>query len=493
MKLTLREVPEESLASRVSAWIHEPYRRIGMMTSLSGSELALLMLDPESNAAELWISAVKDGEYSSLTPRVPQLHWQERLIWDMFGILPDAHPRLKHVRLHEPYGQLSPPLNRLGAVTPSNGCRYDFMEVAGVGVYEIPVGPIHAGIIEPGHFRFSCLGEVIANLEIRLGYVHRGIESRLTVVPWQRARFIVESVASDCSAAYGLAHAQAIESLLGIDISAFENGIRALSLEIERVAMHICDLGGIAGDVGFLPIASAFGRLRGDALRLGELLSGTRLQRFFIRPGGGSRKNADGLVELLRLSRKLGQDLRPVTDMLMDNSVALERMKGVGKVTSSLARDFGMVGVAGRASGINYDVRDSFPSPATEYYNCVPRVHADGDVFARVMIRVEEAHASLKMIDALCQQLPSADSETVIALPEFLPPDEFAMSIVESHRGELLHLVATDAMGRISRYAIKDPSVNNWTGLAIAARDNLVADFPLCNKSFSLSYSGHDL
>jgi Ni,Fe-hydrogenase III large subunit len=330
------------------------------------------------------------------------------------------------------------------------------------------------------------------NLEIRLGYVHRGVEKRLTEVPWKKARFTAEAAASDMVSANALAHAVAIESILSVTVPARAQVLRTVSLELERIAMHIIDLGGLAGDIGFLAISSSMARLRGDALRLGELLAGTRFQRGYICPGGVIQDTSDKiLTEIKKRARKLRWDLELVVRYFFQNQSLCERMQRVGVVSPALARDFGLVGIGGRGSGVKYDARMHFPHGV--YPEITPRIaeEIDGDVHSRAKIRISELQNSLYLIGRLLDSVPAG--AYCALLPDTLPANEIGLGIVEAHRGELIHLIFTDESGKIVRYAIKDPSLNNWTGLAIAVRNNLVADFPLCNKSFSLSYSGHDL
>jgi Ni,Fe-hydrogenase III large subunit len=385
---------------------------------------------------------------------------------------------------------MPPPLAT--SAKPPDDHSYHFLQVEGEGLYEIPVGPIHAGIIEPGHFRFSCFGEVIVNLEIRLGYVHRGIEKQLASVAWQDSRFIVEAAASDMAVANALANASALESLLDVEVPERAAQLRTAALEVERVAMHLSDLSGLAGDIGFLAISSSLGRMRGSALRLADLLSGNRFMRSYVRPGGVGRDlTLTAATEMLCIIGEIEKESRQVLEMYLDNQVAIDRMDGVGVVSHSLAEEFGLVGVAARASGHDYDCRKYWSHGIYPEDNFATKVEHTGDVLARARIRIHELFASLTLLKALLANLSSGNC--CVEVGENLPSNSTSIGIVESHRGELLHLIITDETGNVRRYCIKDPSVNNWTGLAIAVRNNLVADFPLCNKSFSLSYSGHDL
>lgn len=466
--------------------------RLGLITSIDGRQLLTVLLKPESKQIQCYQTEVEGDQYNSMTPVIPQAHWFERTTLDMFGLLPQGHPRLKHTHLHEPYASTLPPLAR--HTKQLVGRPYEFLNVEGEGVYEIPVGPIHAGIIEPGHFRFSCYGEVIANLEIQLGYVHRGVEKRLTEVPLAKARFVAEAAASDMAVANACAHSVAVEAFFEIEIPHSALLLRTAAAEIERVAMHLCDLGGIAGDIGFLAVSSSMARLRGLALRLAELVGGNRFLRGYVCPGGVSRPwQKSSLAEMKQVLQALTRQLQPVLDIFLSNQVAIDRMEGVGKVAPKLAAEFGLVGVGARACGVAYDCRKSWRYATFPSRDFALVTEQSGDVFARVNVRIGELAVSLQMLRDVFDEIASSAGPCWVPLPQILPPDSTSIGIVESHRGELIHLIVTDDKGSIKRYCIKDPGVNNWTGLAIAVRNNLVADFPLCNKSFSLSYSGHDL
>lgn len=464
---------------------------------LAGGGLALevLLLDTINGDATVLSARIPDGvsEYPSLTPYVPAAHWAERQIGDFFGLKAEGHPRWKSLILHEAWpADLTPLRDDSSGRSERVLDSYEFMEVQGEGVHEIPVGPIHAGIIEPGHFRFSCLGEIITNLEIRLGYQHRGVERRLTEVPWQHARYLAESAASDATIGNALAHAVAIEQILDVTPPPRAQFLRTIALEIERLANHLGDFGGLSGDIGYSVGAAVFARLRGAALGLGELLAGTRLQRCFVLPGGVARDLDDSRrSELAQALAELAGKIEQSVPLVLENPAVIERMERTGRLSPSLAREFGIVGPAGRASGSGYDARTAFPQGVFPEQDFVPARRETGDVLARAQVRGDEITTSLSLLTQLLETLPASPVTTEIA--DSLSPNRIGVGVVEAWRGELIHWVTTDDEGRIRRYAIKDPSFNNWTGLAIAVRGNLVADFPLCNKSFNLSYSGNDL
>lgn len=490
MKIELQHLELDERTSSIKSQLGAG-NRLAAITSIDGSQLITLLVSPEKHHIQCFETPITGDNYHSITPSVPQAHWFERTIWDMFGLMPEGHPRLKHTHLHEPFAFVPPPLAKLERT--ANDRKYTFLDVEGEGIYEIPVGPIHAGIIEPGHFRFSCSGEIILNLEIRLGYLHRGVEKRMTEVPIAKTRFLAEATASDMAVANALANATVLESLAEIDVPASMSLLRNAALEVERIAMHIADLGGLAGDVGFLAISSSMARLRGIALRLGELLGGNRFMRAYVCPGGVTRvPSKEALSEFKETAADLRKKLEPVFDFFFDNQVLADRMDKVGKVSQRLALDFGIVGVGARASGVNYDCRQfysdgKFPAEKFELVT-----EPNGDVFSRAKVRIREIKSSLNLLELLVEDINCSTLKIPPAL-KTLPKNAVAVGITEAHRGELIHLLFTDSNGAIKRYCIKDPSVNNWTALAIAVRNNLVADFPICNKSFALSYSGHDL
>ncbi len=495
MKLERQQTPFHELHDILDhALSKSSDKRVGLLTSITGGEIATLLLSPKDGTAELMVTAVENNKYSSFSTHHAQFHWFERALFDFFGIVPEGHPRFKHLLLHDQYAQDFFPLRKIDLPTDFRNAlprRYEFLEVKGEGVYELPVGPIHAGVIEPGHFRFSCFGETIVNLEIRLGWVHRGVEKRLTEVPWQKAHFVAEAAASDTALANAFAHAIAIESILDLEITERAQYLRTIALEIERLAVHIIDVGGIGTDIGLLGISSAMGRLRGKALALADLISGSRFLRGFIFPGGVRPVSERKLSEIKAGVIALKKDLTPVIQMLSDNQMATERMKDIGKLSKSLAAEFGMVGIIGKACGIDCDTRRQFQQGKYPELAPEPSIEIGGDILARTAVRVGEIWSSLKTIETLVDNCPHGEEK--VTVPEMLPANATGLGIVEATRGELIHLIFTDEDGKICRYAIKDPSFDNWTAISIAIRDNLIADFPLCNKSMALSYSGNDL
>ena len=494
--ISLSAQTHDTLAEAVQARLKQPGWRFGHFTArmLSPRRVALeaLLLDTHSGACQILSAYLPEGvlEYPALAPLVPAAHRAERAVRDFFGLRAVGQRRSNSLILHDNVW----PLDFTPLAPELGGSRdpYTFREVEGEGVHEIPVGPIHAGIIEPGHFRFSCVGEIVTNLEIRLGYQHRGVEHRLASLPWRQTRYLAESASSDTAAGNALAHSVALEQLLGVEPPPRAQALRTMALEVERLANHAGDLGALCGDIGYSAGAALFPPLRGAAIALAQLLSGNRRQRWYILPGGVARdltevrrsEFAEGLTELARR-------LNDYIPLVLDNPGVLDRMEGTGRLSASLARDFGLVGPAARASGSDYDARTAFAHGLYPAHAPTPARRETGDVLARAQVRADEIQTSVSLLAELVETLP--DGPYRVDCPERLPVDAVGVGIVEAWRGELIHWVTTDVEGQIARYAIKDPSLNNWTGLAIAARNNLVADFPLCNKSFNLSYSGNDL
>ncbi|MCM8794553.1 MAG: NADH-quinone oxidoreductase subunit C [Candidatus Omnitrophica bacterium] len=445
-----------------------------------GEILKLYAILSDDKANLLWIGATAVGtSFPSLTPRCPQAHLFEREIFEQFGCRPQGHPWLKPVRF--PARPQSPPIPR----------DYPFFRMDGDEVHEVAVGPVHAGIIEPGHFRFQCHGENVFHLEIQLGYQHRGAEKSLENAVPARLPFIAESIAGDTAVGHGLASAMALESLSGTRVSARAEALRAIALELERLANHVGDLGALGADIGFVPGSAYFGRLRGEFLNMLMEFTGNRYGRCFVRPGGVTDDLPKTMAEsFLKRMKRAQKELRKVSDLFFDTPSVFERLDGVGTVSSDACRELGLVGPAARACGQDLDVRKDHPYGVYRFHH-VPTMTADeGDVFARASVRRLEIERSLEFLISLIGNLPQGNLRVPCA--PFLKRS-LTTVLVEGWRGEIVHTVITDEEGRISRYKIKDPSFHNWMGLAMALRDQQISDFPLINKSFNLSYAGHDL
>ena len=457
---------------------------------LEGDRNLLIAVARTSNL--LVLTTEVEREFPSLTlAGGAKFNLFEREIAEQFGLRPAGHPWLKTVRYH-PNRTGRPDVfgNDYRADIPGNTTFY---QVTGESVHEVAVGPVHAGIIEPGHFRFQCAGEEVLHLEIQLGYQHRGVEQLLTAVPFGRLPVIAEAIAGDTAIGHNLSCCQAIEALAGLEVEPGARTVRTIALELERIANHLGDLGALSGDVAFNPPAAYFGRLRGEFLNLLLVLAGNRFGKGLVRPGGVAL--AMGGAERSLLKAKLKETRREighVCDLLFGAHTVLARFEYTGAVDRRTADQLGLVGPAGRSSGLEYDVREFFP---TEWYGALPgctnRV-TNGDVLSRAMVRREELHHSLDLVERLLDE-PDEPHRPVTAHDWRLAPEHFVVTLNEGWRGEVSHCVLTDGAGRIARYKVKDPSFHNWMGLAMALRNQEISDFPLCNKSFNLSYCGFDL
>jgi Ni,Fe-hydrogenase III large subunit len=450
---------------------------------------AVLAVD-EEGALEVVRTAVDGDSFPSMTPECTQVHLFEREIAEQWGLVPVGHPWLKPLRFHRSRRAGHDAWGRAEGTSPTVGVT-DFYRVGGEEIHEVAVGPVHAGVIEPGHFRFQCHGEHVFNLEISLGYQHRGVERALVGGPGKRTVHYMETLAGDTTIGHTLAYCQALEGLAESRVSPRAQALRAIALELERLANHVGDLGALAGDVGFLPTASYCGRLRGEFLNLTGLLCGSRFGRSLVRPGGvGFDVDPPRTHQLLERLEAAYRDVERAVSLLWDTPSVMARFEDTGRVRLDVARELGLVGPAGRASGLRRDIRKSHPAGIFQFVHIPISTWESGDVFARAFVRWLEIERSVEFVRTQLRELPKGASR-VECLP--LHPNAFCVSLVEGWRGEICHVAMTDQSGRFSAYKVVDPSFHNWTGLAMALRDQQISDFPLCNKSFNLSYCGHDL
>jgi Ni,Fe-hydrogenase III large subunit len=498
-----------------------------------------------------------DSMLDSLTPDIPALHLFEREIHENTGIDFAGHPWLKPVRF--PHDRR----NRL--LKPDD---YPFYRIDSEELHEVGVGPIHAGVIEPGHFRFICNGEKVLHLEIMLGYQHRGLERLMKEAGTQLRRSVLaEQIAGDTAVGHGDAHSRLIESLAGIIPDEALQTERTIALELERLAIHIGDLAALCTDVAY-----QFGQVVNEALRTTiinttQLWCGNRFGKGLVRPGGSRYPlTAPVLEQMLRTLEDTGERFCDITDNIFTSPSVLIRFDGIGTVTRQQALSIGAVGMAARMAGINRDIRASHPSGAYAGLNYEPVILDTGDVLARAQLRNLEARRSIELIKQLAKAslvipakagiapltrtasvipakasfvipakagiapltrtasvipakagiapptrtasvipakagiAPPTRTASVIpakagtpSLPPQLKPNAFALSVTEGWRGEIAHAAVTGPDGGILHYKIKDPSFHNWMALALAVRNQEISDFPVCNKSFNLSYCGHDL
>jgi Ni,Fe-hydrogenase III large subunit len=435
-----------------------------------GVELIAVLAADAEGLLEVTRAVVPGRSYPSFTPDCPEVHLFEREIAEQWGLEPEGHPWRKAVRSIE---------------------GVDFYRVEGEEVHEVAVGPVHAGVIEPGHFRFQCHGEEVFHLEIALGYQHRGVERALIDGPNKRTIHYAETLAGDTSVGHATAYCQLVEGLSGTRVPARAQALRAVALELERLANHTGDLGALANDVGFLPTASFCGRLRGDFLNLTAALCGSRFGRGMVRPGGtGFDVEAAAVSDLGKRLAPALRDTASAVKLLWDAASVQARFEETGQLSGETARRIGLVGLAARACGLKRDVRKTHPAGYYRFVHIPIATWTSGDVFARAYVRWLEIQRAGDFLRTQLDQLPEGPVQVALAP---LRPNQLGVSLVEGWRGEICHVALTDGHGRFAAYKVVDPSFHNWTGVALALRGQQISDFPLCNKSFNLSYCGHDL
>jgi Ni,Fe-hydrogenase III large subunit/Ni,Fe-hydrogenase III component G len=432
-------------------------------------------------------------QYPDIAKHFPAAVRMQRAVFDLLGVrargADDLRAWLRHGAWPDDYFPLRHDADGAHAFEGEQE-RYAFVMVAGDGVHEIPVGPIHAGIIEPGHFRFSIVGEKVLRLEQRLGYVHKGIEKRFEGMPLVDAHRLAGRVSGDSTVAYAWAYAMAVESALGVEVPARSAWLRALLLERERVANHLGDLGALGNDAALAFGLAQFSRLREQWLRLNQEAFGHRLLMDRITPGGvGVDPEAGLLSRLRRQCDEIESEVRTLRAIYDEHAGLQDRFQTTGIVSAELAARLGLVGLAGRASGQSHDLRADLPCAPYDQLHVRPAGDGRCDVAARVAVRFDEIFESLRLIRAIAQQMPAGDVQR--PLPAALAQG-FGVGRVEGWRGEVL--VAVEANGGcVRRCHCHDPSWQNWPLLEHAVIGNIVPDFPLINKSFNLSYSGQDL
>jgi Ni,Fe-hydrogenase III large subunit len=431
--------------------------------------------------------------YPGLETIFPAAARMQRAVADLSGLqstAPDVRPWLRHAAWPADYRPLIDPAATAAEGEPAAD-HYEFVRVEGEGVHEIPVGPVHAGIIEPGHFRFSIVGEKVLRLEERLGYVHKGIERRFTELPALDGHRLAARVSGDSAVAFSWAYCQALEALCGCTISRRAAWLRALCLEIERIQNHLGDLGALGNDAGFGFGLAQFSRLKEELLRTVAGAFGQRYLFDAIVPGGlRVELEPDASAALAERMTALVAETRTLRDIYDSHPGVRDRFVGAGRVSPELARRLGLVGLAGRASGQPFDARVDLPAPPYDALVPARIVRTEGDVAARVSLRFEELLESSKLVSRMLKELPDDPHCVAVGTPA---PDTLATGLIEGWRGPVLVALEVGSDGMIRRCHPHDPSWQNWPVLEHAIIDNIVPDFPLINKSFNLSYSGHDL
>ena len=473
-RVNINEIPVLNIGDFRLEIIKLSKRVIGFFGKRENENVRLFVVLADDEEGKLYISSTvfekEVKEYESLTQIIPSFHMFEREFYEEFGIEPLNHPWLKPVRNHK--------------------TEYKFFEMEGEEVHQVAVGPIHAGVIEPGHFRFMCHGEKIYDLEIQLGWQHRGVEDLMLSQPSNQ---LAESICGDSVIAQNLVYSNAIESLSDTQITNKAQLIRLIALEMERSAIHIGDLGAIAGDIAYLMGASIFGATRTLVINTMLEISGSRFGRGLITTGGVNFDIDEELSnKIISVLDKVSADVERTTKVMLASPTVASRLEKTGVVSEENARSLGLVGMAARASGVNLDIR--FDHREKWYQDIENRTtKADGDVYSRTRLRYKEIKQSFYIIRKLLGKLKEFKAEQLEVQLGQMHANSFVVSMVEGWRGEVIHIAMTDENAKLSRYKIKDASFNNWFALAMAVRNNGISDFPLCNKSFNLSYCGNDL
>jgi hydrogenase-4 component G len=430
-------------------------------------------------------------EFPSISPGIPAAAWYEREICDLFGLSPLGHPDPRRLVLHENFPDGVHPLRKdFDATTPIetvSGMEFHMAGVSGEGVFEVPVGPIHAGIIEPGHFRFSQAGEMVMRLDAKMFFVHRGIEKGVEGMGLADAFYRVERISGIASVAHSLAYCQAVEGLAGVRPTGRAQYLRALVAEMERLYNHVGDIGNLCAGIGFAVAIMAGARMKEALMQVNEQLTGNRFLRGMVAPGGVRRDIGPATEQALRsLLDALEPDFTELVGLFRKNDELLERMNTTGIVPKQAAFDLGVTGVGARASGVDTDYRRDFP------YGCYPDltlsipVYTSGDVAARLWVRVDETYATIRLIRQILDQMPEGELRRPIPS---IPPYSSGFGWVESSQGGTIHWLMTGKDDTVYRLFVRAAAYPNWPALTVAAPGNIIPDFPLVNKSFELSYA----
>jgi Ni,Fe-hydrogenase III large subunit len=474
-------LPVKEFEDSIRVSLQKNTRMIGLfgLETTESATTVIAVLGDSSNSSIHLIGTtftIANNRFQSFADIYPQTNYFECELAENHQIIPEGHPWLRPVRKQ--------------TIVLGNK-SYSMYKMEGEEVHEVAVGPIHAGVIEPGHFRFQCHGELVYHLEIILGYQHRGIEKLLLNASSNQQSILCESITGDTVIGHSMAYSLAVEALSNTSVSLRAQIFRSLAEELERIAMHLAGLGGIANDVGYAIGSASYGRLRTLVINSSALLCGSRFGRGFIVPGGIQFDPIDDAIEVLKRNLHVVQnDVQVINKVMFGSASVLGRLDHTGTVEKEWAQSIGMVGPAARASGIDLDTRSHFPYGAYKYIHLPLITLSSCDVFARARMRSLEIDESLRFI---FDQLESLPSGPVRSEKKALRPNSGVVSLTEGWRGEITHCGFTDSKGYWKRYKIKDPSFHNWYGLGLALRSEAISDFPLCNKSFDLSYSGHDL
>ncbi len=437
-----------------------------------------------------------DNSFHSLGAEFRVFAGYENEIMTMFGFTPTGHPGARNTVIHANWPKGVYPLRKSTKWNERppmiNDFSYPFFEVKGEGMYQIPVGPVHAGIIEPGHFVFSVLGEEIQQLDAQFGYVHKGVEKLFENLDKEKHLQLAEHISGDSTVSHALAYAQAIESMQGLTVPDRAKYLRVIYAEIERVANHLNDIGFIMLDTAFAFGGANGGRLREMVMQLAEKLTGSRFMRKTVIIGGVSHDISEEDLSNLSLQLKnIEVDFNEVIKIAEKSITLAQRVENTGKLKLQIAKDYGVVGVPLRALGVARDARKDFAYAAYAKLNFSVATRTEGDVSARMWVKIYEVYTSIALIRAAIEQLPKGPVS--VAATKELAANACGVGIVEGWRGDIVYVVKTDTHGKVSRVKVRDPSFLNWQAFPHVVEGEMVPDFPLCNKSFNLSYTGSDL
>lgn len=488
--IPLSDIPEQSyqsfLENNISMLKDNPHRHcVNYFGFEHNGNIKLICCIADDSIHQIYISSAvvnKATTLNSFTKHNFNFEKFEREIHENFNIKYTDHPWFKPLRYSE---------NRLDK--SKTMINYPFFGYDSEELHEVGVGPVHAGVIEPGHFRFICNGEQIMHLEIQLGYQHRGLEQLfLKKKSLPERTILAESIAGDTTVGHTTAFVNLWESLSGFQPDKSLQFSRTLSLEIERIAIHTGDLSALCTDIAYQLGSSVYGRLRTPIINYFQEWCGNRLAKSLIRPGV---TNYPYTVELSNRLKQVFASYEPdfyeMSNKLFKLPSALSRFERTGVVTNEEVKMIGTVGMSARMSGLSRDIRSSHPHDLYSTIDHQPIIKHHGDVYSRAQIRKEEIKQSIGYIKSMIDNIPDFGKQEKL---EFNPkPDSFSISLVEGWRGEICHCAITDSKGELIIYKIKDPSFHNWLALAQSVRNNEISDFPICNKSFNLSYCGHDL
>lgn len=440
-------------------------------------------------------------EYPTLANDCYQASLYEPHIHEMFGLVPVGFPvRLQPAVLHDNWPAHVFPMQKDFAGLKDQEHKhahleYKFREVEGEGLYEVPVGPVHAGIIEPGHFRFSMAGEIIVNLEARLGWMHKGSEKLFEILPLSKKLMLSERVAGDTSFAHSTAFVSAIEELAGLSVPPRAQYLRVVYGELERLANHLNDIGFILSDTGYNFGGAQGTRLREQVMRMNERLTGSRFLRGVNAFGGVTRNiSAEEITKLQAELARIQKDFSEVMEIADQNSMVKNRLDGAGRLTTEDAKLHDGVGVPARASGLSVDARVDFPYAAYAELPFAVAHEDTGDVQARYRVRIKEVYSSFQLLAQALLKMPQGEICATVSSADALPlkKNAYAIGVAEGWRGDIVYVVSTDQSGKVKRVSVRDPSFINWNLIPHCAPGNVLLDFPLINKSFNLSYTGYD-